>query len=544
MSTTREAQSLTRRRFITVGGLLLLAAPVLAACASTPPSSPTAAAAPTAAPTTATTGAAAAPATTAANAATSVVPAASPAASQSLKGELSVHWWGGEPKPGTFDEWGFIAQNYKKVRPDINLKVIRIPWESTSQWIQTQLAASTVPDVLIWYLMPTTQQEATHTSPWLAFDDYLKDRSTYTKQPWIEDIDTGLAKIYYGALRFQYGIPISYGASGWVYNKDIFTQLGVSEPKTWADLIAVAKKAKSNKITAIANAIVVDRQGGAMDWPRRVLGDVVAYQPWELITSGKVGEYKPGVYPNSDDIWQAFSDNTASYRRPEAQQMWNMLHEFVTYYPEGNIGWTYDQQLPYFLQGKAAMHHAWVSELRQIDQAQKEGTFKFQYGTFSWPSVTKESNPFPMDLSVPVDGGYNGTWAVPADRSKDQAKLGLILDYLQWWTSPGWSATYANTVYSVPANVHAQANPKTAPFLHGDRHQRRMDSFFFPTNTKIKWFNYFQSWILGQMDYNQYAKSVDDANRQEAISQAQKASITLKDKSPWAKPANYFCCGL
>lgn len=309
-------------------------------------------------------------------------------------------------------------------------------------------------------------------------------------------------------------------------------------------MIAIAKKAKANKIDGIANAIVVDRQGGAMDWPRRILGDVVAYQPWEIITSGKIGEYKPGVYPTSDQIWQAFDDNTASYRRPEAKQMWDMLRELVSYYPAGNMGWSYDQQLPYFLQGKAAMHQAWVSELQQIDEAQKEGTFKFEYGTFSWPNITKESNPFPMDLPVPVDGGYNGTWAVPANRATDQAKMELLLDFLQWWTSPTWSALYANTVYAVPANVHAKANSKTTPFLHGDRHQRRMDDFFFPANAKIKWFNFFQAWILGQVKYDEYAKNVDDANRQEARTEAQKAKIVLKQQSPWPKPKTYFCCGL
>lgn len=198
---TRHYQgTFTRRHFLAGGGGLLALATALAACSSRASSAPT--------PVPASIASAKSSATSTPVKAAAAAPTAAPKAvanpvTGAFKGEVSVEWWGGEPKPGSFDEWSFIAQNYKKVRPDINLKVIRIPWSSVAQWVQTQLAANTLPDLLIWYLMPTTQQEATHTSPWLAFDDYLKDRSTYTKKPWIEDIDVGLAKIYFGALRFQ-----------------------------------------------------------------------------------------------------------------------------------------------------------------------------------------------------------------------------------------------------------------------------------------------------------------------------------------------------
>lgn len=50
----------------------------------------------------------------------------------------------------------------------------------------------------------------------------------------------------------QWGIPYTYYQWGIYYRKDIFDKLGLSEPKTWDEFLAVNAKLKANDIAPIA----------------------------------------------------------------------------------------------------------------------------------------------------------------------------------------------------------------------------------------------------------------------------------------------------
>jgi ABC-type glycerol-3-phosphate transport system substrate-binding protein len=233
-------------------------------------------------------------------------------------------------------------------------------------------------------------------------------------------------------------------------------------------------------------------------------------------------------FPTHEERLQAFYDGTASYCTPEVKHMWTMVQELTSYWPEGAMGMAYADQVPFFLQGKAAMFMLWMGALRQLDVAVNEGTIDWEYGTFGWPSVTSESNPFPMDKPNPIDGGWNGWWTIPSDRAGTK-ELELVVDFLQWWTSEDFSGWYAYRTYCLPANIHAQGNPKCMAFYKGDPHQRRGLTYL----DKFKWFGYFQSWILGDITYEDYCMNVDEVNRLEAERLAGEIGLVLSEVSPW-----------
>jgi len=447
-------------------------------------------------------------------------------------GTFSLLWWGGQVAPGKPDYFGDSLTMYKQAQPEIDIEVSSVPWESVSDWIRTNQAAGTLTDVVMWYMNPTTEQEVTGTSPWLAFDPFLNLPSSYSKSAaWRDDINEKLiGSSFYKGLQNQYGIPISYGCSGWAYNKKIFKDAGLdpeTPPETWADLVDTCEVLKKNAdnlgIDApMANAVVVERQGGSLDWPIRLLFDVVAFQPWNKITGGA------DRFPTHEERLQAFYDGTASYCTEETEQMWNMVKQLVSYWPEGAMGMSYADQLPFFLQGKAAMLMVWMGGLRQLDEAVNEGTIDWEYGAFGWPTVTAESNPFPMDKLNPIDGGWNGWWTIPTDR-KSTKELELVVDFLQWWTSEDFSAWWATKNYALPANIHAQGNPKCMAFYKGDPHERRGLMYL----DKFKWFGYFQSWLLDDIGYEEYCHSVDEANKMEAERLAGEIGLALSNSSPW-----------
>ena len=46
-----------------------------------------------------------------------------------------------------------------------------------------------------------------------------------------------------------YGVPYALNASGVIYNKDIFEELGLSIPKTWDEFLGLAQAVQDNGIT-------------------------------------------------------------------------------------------------------------------------------------------------------------------------------------------------------------------------------------------------------------------------------------------------------
>jgi len=449
-----------------------------------------------------------------------------------MSGSFTLLWWGGEPTPSKPDYFGDAVTMYKQVQPEVDIEVSRVPWESCADWIRTNQAAGTLTDVVMWYENPTTEQEATGTSPWLAFDPFLELNTPYSSSSrWRDDINEKLiGSSFYNGLQNQYGVPESYGCSGWVYNKRLFEQAGLDPnkpPDTWADLIEVCEHFSKQKdalgiAAPMGNAVVVERQGGSLDWPVRLLFDVVAYQPWNRITGGS------DRFPTYDERLQAFYDGTASYCQEEIEHMWNMIKQLVSYWPEGALGMAYEDQVPFFLQGHCAMLMVWMGGLRELDEAIAEGAIDWDYGSFGWPTVTADSNPFPMDKGTPIDGGWNGWWTIPSDRS-DKPQLELVIDFLHWWTSEEFSKWWGDRNYALPVNVHAEGNPKLMAFYKGDPHQRRGLMYL----DKFKWFGYFQSWMLGDINYEEYCHSVDEANKMEAERLAEEVDLVLTTSSPW-----------
>lgn len=422
---------------------------------------------------------------------------------------------------------------YKQAQPDVDIEINRVPWESQAQWITTNLAGGTLPDLLFSLRQPTTEQEATDTSPWLNWDPWLDQPSPYSPSArWRDDLDEGMVgSAFYAGLKHQYAVPVVYGCSGWAYNKRVFEQAGLdpeAPPDTWAELIGMCEilKEKQGELgidAPMGNAVVVDRQGGSLDWPVRLLADVVAYQPWEKITGGEER------FPTYEEQLQAYYDGTTSYCTPELKQMWGMIEQLVSYWPEGALGMAYEDQIPLFLQGRCGMLMTWISGLRDMDEATREKLIDWEYGTFGWPTVTAESNPFPMNKPNPVDGGWaRGSHVVPADRA-GKPVMDLITDFAQWFTSADISDWYASKVYYVPGNINSKGSPKLRAFYKGDPHARRGLLYL----DKIKWFNFFQSWIIGEIGYEEYCKDVDEVNRMEAERLAGEVGLELSEESPF-----------
>ncbi|WP_223067816.1 ABC transporter substrate-binding protein [Paenibacillus caui] len=131
----------------------------------------------------------------------------------------------------TFDK---LIAKFNEENPTIKVSQVNPPDAETV--LKTRVAKKDVPDVI--------GLGATDTYSSLAksglFEDFTNDPMVKNIQPAYVDMlkkQTGLAELN--------GIPFSANASGILYNKAIFKDLGIEVPKTWDELIAAADKIKA-----------------------------------------------------------------------------------------------------------------------------------------------------------------------------------------------------------------------------------------------------------------------------------------------------------
>jgi len=126
---------------------------------------------------------------------------------------------------------------FEKKHPHISVKFQPTPPTSYNASLNAKLEAGTAPDVIT--CRPFDASLSLYDAGHLASLNNLegmKNFSSVAKSAWITDD---------GSTSFC--VPMASVIHGFIYNKDIFNELGISEPKTEAEFFAALQKIKDNK---------------------------------------------------------------------------------------------------------------------------------------------------------------------------------------------------------------------------------------------------------------------------------------------------------
>ncbi len=231
---------------------------------------------------------------------------ASGSGSTTLK--LVVADYGTGPANASAKYWGTIVTAFEKTHPSIKVNVTSIAWTNFDQQVQTLVQNKQYPDI--------TEGDY--------FSNYAKDGLLYSASDVLSNpgnlLQTFKAQGTYNGT--QYGMPFTTSSRTLFYNKELFTQAGISSaPATWADVQAdAAKITKLGKIGFGLPLGAEEAQAESLLW---MLGDGGGYQTAgkytinsaanvaaftflkNLVAAGDT-EPNPGTV-NRTDLWQEFA---------------------------------------------------------------------------------------------------------------------------------------------------------------------------------------------------------------------------------------------
>jgi multiple sugar transport system substrate-binding protein len=159
--------------------------------------------------------------------------------SQAYAGTLVINSNQSDPAPK--QAWADLIAQFETENPDIDVKVNQYDHEGYKSVLRNWLVTSP-PDVVFWF--------AGNRMKFFVDRGLFEDVSDVWADEGLND-SMSSTKASLSVDGKQYGVPYSYYQWGIYYNKGIFDKLGLSEPQTWDEFIAVCDALKANAITPI-----------------------------------------------------------------------------------------------------------------------------------------------------------------------------------------------------------------------------------------------------------------------------------------------------
>ncbi|WP_391574129.1 ABC transporter substrate-binding protein [Cohnella sp.] len=206
-------------------------------------------------------------------------------------------------------------------------------------------------------------------------------------------------------------LPFDLVGTGFYYNKDIFAELGLAEPKTWEELFDILEQLKQTSYIPLAmNVDFLDWMEWAfVDWSSRSLYPELLIQPGDARYDEKVHAANKDIAYSPDDLDFDFGaaydpektvimgkEKKYDNQGPAEQKWWNILQKLAGYYQPGYQTADGPSVYSLFVAQKAAIYWSGSWEVGTLlDDQQKLGDRGFQWGTFKFPEFADPDPLFP-----------------------------------------------------------------------------------------------------------------------------------------------------
>lgn len=302
-------------------------------------------------------------------------------------------------------------------------------------------------------------------------------------QPWVKDIAP--AAVNPVTLDGKvYGLPLSMEGFGYIYNKDIFAELGIDQlPKTYSELEAAAKKIDAAGITPFANA----------------------YYEWWLVGSQGIS-VAFNNQPDMNAFIDGLNDGTATIAGNEHFLNWAKLMQLTLDYGNKNP-LTTDQNtaIAMFANGEAAMMQQGNWTQNTIDSIK----LGMNVGVLPMPISDDAAVTGKVTVGVPVNLVVNKDSKV-----KEEAKL-----FLNWLVTSDIGKEYITKNFKfIPTMSTIEASPEdigplaTSLVEYVDRGEAFTNiSGKYPDGVTQEFGSVIQKFLAGEIDAQTWTENMQAA---------------------------------
>lgn len=375
-----------------------------------------------------------------------------------------------------------IMEAYQELHPNVRFEVLpEIPdGPAFLAWLTTQYLSDAGPDVGN-LLFSEVNRNANR--GWFAdLTPYLAEPNPYVpgNEAWIDIFSPGVISTGRAPDGKMYVLPAGLVGTAIFYNTEIFAEVGVEPPQTWAQFMDVQERIQDAGYVPFA--FHMSGNPYQANWALRSMQD--------MLLDNRLGEIEGSGNPierttieaegvSQKELVAAIRRGDYSALDPQWQEQLRLLKEWSRYWDPSWVAMTVDDAQRSFVQGRSAM--MWHSSARgRLIQADTLRTF--EYGTFAFPTITTESSPYATGIPAPAIGGYTGAGSFTIDAaSETRGTRDEAVDFLRFMTAPdNLIPLHADLgAYAPGLRGDLDIAPEIVPFLESlDRGTFRIESFF------------------------------------------------------------------
>ena len=296
------------------------------------------------------------------------------------------HWIGTDAGPVVAE----INKRFHAENPNITIQFSSNASDQYETVLKARLAGGDAPDLFGVY-------------PGAKFYPYAKAKylADLSNEPWVARLASGGKRVTTYTDGKVYTLPMDSNAIAVIYNKQIFSQHGLSVPTNWTDFLVVCEKLKSDGITPLALGI-------KDQWVDQLI-------PYTMAPSA--------IYRDDINFDKQLVAGTGSFSHSAWTQMMKDYLDLNArgYFNKGALGTTYDQTTQLIASGKAAMvvNGNWIlAPIRRLNPGQQLGMFPLPY--------VQAGQPIWVSAGAGTTTAISATTKYPAEARK----------YLQFWARP------------------------------------------------------------------------------------------------------------
>ncbi|MGF7045654.1 raffinose/stachyose/melibiose transport system substrate-binding protein [Paenibacillus sp. DS2015] len=364
-----------------------------------------------------------------------------------------------------------LKVEFEKEYPNIKLDIQTVGGGADyAASLKTKFASGDAPDIF-------SNGGYNEMEMWL---DKLEDVSD---QPWVKDL-IPLAAEPMTKDGKVYGMPMNLEGYGYIYNKDLFAKVGITEtPKTYTELEAAAKTLQAAGITPFANA----------------------YQEWWLMGNQGIS-VAFAQQPDTDAFIQGLNDGSASIVGNEKFDNFAKLMKLTVDYGNKNpLTTDYNTQVTLFANGEAAMMQEGNWAQTMIDGINPD----LNIGVLPMPLSDNADESDKLTIGVPANLVIN-----KESDSKEEAKT-----FLNWLVTSDMGKEYIVDKFKfIPALSTIKATPEQMGDIGTELYKYidadkiiGLQSSKFPDGVAQEFGSVIQKYVAGQADVQQWETSMQEA---------------------------------
>ena len=343
-------------------------------------------------------------------AAQSSAPPSSTPVPESDKVTLTIGWWRVDDQTEIDD---ILAIFNGKKPNNIEVHFSPVVGKQYNDVLTLQLQGKNAPDLI--FLSPAGGRVLNPQE--IIANGYLEPLSTNDFPELITQYDQEALDTWADSSHQPYALPIFAVSHGIYYNEKIFNDLKLSPPKTWNELMRMAKKIQEKGYTPFANGFIESD-------PQRI-SDLLFTNMAPTFIGGPEGRAR-------------YEDGSLCFNSEDVINLFKAINDISKYMPENRETIDHNGTIELFASGKAAMYFGGSFDIKNIKKALEEEKEK--------ATTENEQDVFTISVfAVPPPSGkrtyinYHIDSGIAINANSPHKKKAL--EFLKWMASPEFAQT-------------------------------------------------------------------------------------------------------